>query len=105
MTRILVREQLNITPEQLQTAIANGIQAANMAAAAARRNNNIRLLKEADSLTDGAICRNIDPLIHSEAVMIIELFQNPTPANVKAARTEINRLISYIRFRDICRPS
>ncbi len=93
-----------LTQEQLEAAIAHGIEAANIAAATARRSSIMRLLREADNATNGAICRNIDSLIHNEAIIIQELFSQPTPANIKAARTEVNRLINYIRFRDICRP-
>src|SRR5579875_1596548 len=100
--RIVAMQQL--TQEQLEAAIAPGIEAANIAAATARRSSIMRLLREADNATNGAICRHIDSLIHNEAIIIQELFSQPTPANIKAARTEVNRLINYIRFRDICRP-
>src|SRR5579875_1214404 len=100
--RIVAMQQL--TQEQLEAAIAHGIEASNFAAATARRSSIMMLLREADNATNGAICRNIDSLIHNEAIIIQELFSQPTPANIKAARTEVNRLINYIRFRDICRP-
>ena len=98
--RAVVRAQL--TQEALSEAITEGIRDAQREAGRASHERRLQEFKEADKATGGKICENIDTLIKDEALLVQTLFTSKTPADVKAARTEIERLIDYIGFGRTC---
>ena len=98
--RTVVRAQL--TQEALSEAITEGIRDAQREAGRASHERRLQEFKEADKATGGKICENIDALIKDDALLVQTLFASKTPADVKAARTEIERLIDYIGFWHTC---
>ena len=99
--RTVVRAQL--TQEALSEAISEGIRDAQREAGKASHERRLQEFKEADEATGGKICENIGALIKDEALLVQTLFASKTPADVKAARTEIERLIDYLSFRRPCK--
>ena len=98
--RAVGRAQL--TQEALSAAISDGIRDAQREAGRASHERRLQEFKEANEATGGKICENIDALIKDEALLVQTLFASKTPADVKAARTEVERLIDYIGFGRTC---
>lgn len=100
--RAVVRAQLSQVA--LATAITAGIRGAEREDAALSHQRRLEIFREADQLTGGSICKNIDALVKDEALLVRKLLgESRTPADIKAARTEIERLVGYIRFARTCK--
>lgn len=72
------------------------------------RQRKLQLFQEANNAAGGSICEKIPALITEQArylnsIMVDALREDVTrPIDIKAVRTEIERLIDYVDFKHFC---
>ena len=104
--RVSVRHQEpafgGFTIKDLAQAITDGIRGAEIQNGINAQRRAVERLRRVNEATGGALCKQIDELIKGEAAILNEDLSGAIAPDIKAVRTEIGRLSTYIRYRDYC---
>ncbi len=61
-----------------------------------------RELEQADEALDGELCKKIGDVAKAQAEIVKALLGDLSPKNLAAVRTELERLVDYIQYRERC---